>query len=91
MELYNTVTNDKFEYELKGFGEEPVAEDHIVINCKARETTIYEIELKNPYNDKEITYKVETDVINSSGASKFVIKPGKKAKYQFKVTPVLSG
>jgi hypothetical protein len=68
LELYNTVTNDKFEYELKGFGEEPVAEDHIVINCKARETTTYEIELKNPYNDREISYKVETDVINSSGA-----------------------
>jgi hypothetical protein len=57
-----------FRYELKGFGEEPVAEDHIVINCKARETTTYEIELKNPYNDREISYKVETDVINSSGA-----------------------
>ncbi len=49
LELMNPYTNDKFEYELKGFGEEPVAEDHIVINCKARETTKYEIELKNQF------------------------------------------
>ena len=54
LELFNPLTNDRFEYELKGYGEEPVAEDHIVINCKARETTKHEIELKNPYNDKDI-------------------------------------
>lgn len=41
---------------MKGFGEEPVAEDHIVINCKARDSTQYDIEIKNPYNDKEVVY-----------------------------------
>ena len=37
-----------YEYELKGTGEEPLAEDHIVLNCKARETTKYYFEIKNP-------------------------------------------
>ncbi len=56
LELSNPITNDKFEYELKGFGEEPVAEDHIVINCKARESKVHEVELKNPHNDRDVTY-----------------------------------
>ena len=31
--LMNPSTNDVFEYELRGFGEEPVAEEHIILNC----------------------------------------------------------
>lgn len=54
LELFNPLTNDKFEYELKGYGEEPMAEDHIVIDCNAREQTTYGIEIKNP-TDKDIT------------------------------------
>ena len=37
--LKNESTKEEYEYELKGIGEEPLAEDHIVLNCKARETT----------------------------------------------------
>jgi hypothetical protein len=66
---------------LKGFGEEPVAEDNIVINCKAKQQIIKEIEIKNPYYDKDIVYRVETDLINCYGATSLTIKPGKKAKY----------
>lgn len=91
LELTNPLTNDKFEYDLKGVGEEPVAEDHIVINCKARETTQHDIELKNPYPDKDITYRVDTDLINATGPKSVTVKAGKRAKYPLKVTPVLSG
>lgn len=31
--LNNPATNDVFEYDLKGYGEEPVAEEHIILNC----------------------------------------------------------
>ena len=91
LELFNPLTNDKFEYEIKGYGEEPVAEDHIVIKCKARATAQKEIEIRNPFTDRDITYKVDTDVINASGEKTITIKAGKKAKYLLKVTPVLSG
>ena len=64
--LSNPLTNDVFEYELFGFGEEPVAEEHIVLNCQARKTTRKEIEIKN-LTDKNIIYKVETDLINAVG------------------------
>lgn len=74
-----------------GFGEEPVAEDHLVIPCKVRETTTREIELKNPYTDKEITYKIETDLIGTTGPKSITIKANRTKKYQFSVHPVLSG
>lgn len=46
--LNNKNTGEVYEYELKGAGEEPLAEDHIVLNCKARETTKHFFEIKNP-------------------------------------------
>lgn len=64
--LSNPITNDVFEYDLRGYGEEPVAEEHIIVNCIARKTTKREIELTN--NSKEtILYTVETDLINATG------------------------
>jgi hypothetical protein len=35
--LKNESTKEEYEYELKGYGEEPLAEDHIILNCAARE------------------------------------------------------
>ena len=49
--LKNEVTKEEYEYELKGIGEEPLAEDHIILNCKARETTKASFDVKN-YSDK---------------------------------------
>jgi hypothetical protein len=89
--LSNQATNDVFEYDLRGFGEEPVAEEHIILQCQARKTTRREIELRNPHSDKAITYRIETDLINASGAQSITIAAGKKANYLLTVCPVLSG
>ncbi|EWS70940.1 flagellar associated protein, putative (macronuclear) [Tetrahymena thermophila SB210] len=89
--LQNPLTNDLFEYNIKGFGEEPVAEDHFVIQCSARQTKIHDIVVKNPYTDKDVTYKVETDLLNAQGAPSLKIKAGQKGTYKLSVTPILSG
>ena len=70
--LSNPATNDVFEYELKGYGEEPVAEEHIILNCQARKLSKREIEIKNT-SDKAITYTVDTDLIYATGPSTFTI------------------
>ena len=59
--LKNESTKEEYEYELKGYGEEPLAEDHIVLNCSARETQYHTFEIKNP-SDKTVTYTVWTDL-----------------------------
>jgi hypothetical protein len=59
--LNNKTTGEVYEYELKGFGEEPLAEEHIILTCKARETKTHTFEIKNP-SDKPLTYTVQTDL-----------------------------
>ena len=34
--IFNPITNDIFEYELMGFGEDPLSEGHINLHCFAR-------------------------------------------------------
>lgn len=60
--LKNTFTQDVFDYVLKGYGEEPRAEDHIIVNCRARQGTDQIIEIKNPYEDRECVFSIETDL-----------------------------
>ena len=72
--LKNESTKEEYEYELKGVGEEPLAEDHIVLNCKARETTHHSFDIRNP-SDKPQTYTVWTDLQNAVGTKEFQVKP----------------
>ena len=53
--LNNNTTNEVYEYDLKGIGEEPLAEDHIVLNCLARQTTQHGFEIKNLF-EKAVQY-----------------------------------
>jgi hypothetical protein len=64
--LRNELTKEEYEYELKGYGEEPLAQYHYVLNCKARETKEHTFEVKN-YSDKTLTYTVWTDLQNAVG------------------------
>jgi hypothetical protein len=89
--LFNPQTNDLFEYELIGLGEEPLARDHIVLNCVARRPTKREIDVENPYKDKSVSYKVETDLVNADGPNEFSVAPGRTFKYPLTITPVLGG
>ena len=72
--LKNEITNEEYEYELKGYGEEPLAEDHIILKCKARETTSHSFEVKNA-TDKSVHYSVSTDLQRAVGAKEFTLKP----------------
>ena len=64
--LKNESTKEEYEYELKGIGEEPLAEDHIVLSCKARETCTHVFDVENK-TDKALTYTVWTDLQNAVG------------------------
>lgn len=48
--LFNTVTEDKMVYDLRGIAEEPLASNHIVVRCKARET-VDDVVLSIPPNE----------------------------------------
>lgn len=89
--LTNNQTNEVFEYELVGVGDEPLAKDNIIMDCIAKNTTSKTIEVVNPYKDRAITYIVETTLINPDGPPSFTIPPGKSFKYVLSVAPALGG
>jgi hypothetical protein len=88
--LRNESTREEYEYELKGIGEEPLAEDHIILNCNARATYKHPFTIKNPL-DKEVSYTVWTDLQNAVGKKEFVIAPKESYTYELAVTPLLGG
>jgi hypothetical protein len=90
--LKNEATKEESEYELKGVGEEPLAEDHIVLNCQAREKTTYVFDVKN-FSDKQSKITVWTDLQNAEGVKEFTIEGGreKSYKYELGITPLLGG
>ena len=89
--LTNNNTNEVFDYELIGFGEAPLAQDHIILDCVALKQSTKIIEIPNPYKDRPVTYRVETDLMNPDGQPNFKIPPGKVYKYPLTVTPSLGG
>ncbi len=80
------VTNEKFIYDLYGFGEEPLSKGNIRLECKARKPQKYTIQVTNPYNDKSVEYLVVSDIPNFSGMKNPVIlDAGATINYKFKV------
>jgi hypothetical protein len=89
--LNNATTNEIYEYDLKGIGEEPLAEDHIVLTCKAREMTTHNFDIKNTTSEKPQVYRVETDLNNVTGTDNFKVKARETYKYAMSITPILGG
>jgi len=80
-----------FSYDLIGKGEEPLAEEKIVLNCEAKKTTKYSIALKNE-SDKLVQYRVETDMSKVlSGNAEVKLIPKETVKYMINITPLVGG
>lgn len=90
MTIYNPITNDVFEYELQGIGEDPLSEGHINLHCFARKQTSHTFMINN-YTEKPVTYEVSTDLYNASGDSTLIIPPKSSSHYTLSVAPTLSG
>jgi len=88
--LRNESTKEEYEYELKGFGEEPLAEDHIVLTCEARAVTRHKFELKNT-TEKILKYTVWTDLQNAVGKKEIEVRPKATVEYDLEITPLLGG
>jgi hypothetical protein len=88
--LKNESTKEEYEYELKGIGEEPLAEDHVVLTCEARTTTKHQFKIKNP-TEKHLKYTVWTDLQNAVGKKEIEVKPKSDVEYDLEITPLLGG
>ncbi|CAN0051080.1 unnamed protein product, partial [Heterosigma akashiwo] len=88
--IRNTATGDAFEYQLEGEGEEPLAEGHTAIACKAREKVKHVFEVRN-YSPAAQTFEVESDMLNVQGPSRVAIGARAVAPYELEISPQSGG
>eukprot|EP00644_Phytophthora_capsici_P015672 jgi/Phyca11/19155/fgenesh1_pg.PHYCAscaffold_44_\ len=92
--LLNTATQQQFEFELSGYGEEPLAQDHVVLACQARSSIVYSFDVFALGSDNSTqTFKVESDLRDVVGASTISIPAGtnRRVKYPLTFSPLVSG
>ncbi|OWZ15434.1 hypothetical protein PHMEG_00010921 [Phytophthora megakarya] len=96
--LMNTATQQQFEFELSGYGEEPLAQDHIALKCQARSSIVHNFDLLAlPGGDTTAAqvFKVESDLRDVVGASTITVDAGsgtnRVVKYPLTFSPLVSG
>ena len=88
----NESTNETYEYELSGIADEPLAEDHVIIQCQAREKTDQEFLVRNYSTTTPMEFEVESDIVHISGPSSIgPIPPGGEAGYKLSFLPLQAG
>lgn len=88
--ITNPITKEKFQYQLKGRGLEPLSENHFKFNCDVGNCKPHNIKFENK-EVQDITYSVKIDMHGVSGSRNFTVKAGKSANYQLQISPTLGG
>ncbi|RDD38935.1 Cilia- and flagella-associated protein 47 [Trichoplax sp. H2] len=99
--LSNQKDGNTHIFNLKGFGEKPLALDEIVLKCQARKSLTHVIRIPNVSRKwvtfkkedyvKQLSMQVVTDIACVTGPGKVSVGPGKDADYEFIVTPLRRG
>tara|TARA_B100000795_G_scaffold200687_1_gene154463 strand:- start:44 stop:1558 length:1515 start_codon:yes stop_codon:yes gene_type:complete len=91
--LSNATTGEDYIFDLKGTAEEPLAEDHVIIPCQARQRMVHKFRVKNN-TSKPIVYSVESDLTAACGVSgdpSIEIPPKNTGHYELVLRPLLGG
>lgn len=87
--LKNTFTKELYEYELKGFVDDPLAEGSLEITLNAFEEKKLILNVENP-SDQEINYIVETDLTDIiRGPERISVRARNTYKYELIIQPFL--
>jgi len=85
LNIRNTTADDKYEYQLTGVGEDPVAEDHFKVSCKARSHEKVLIPVRNILPDEDCHYDIECDLIGITGPATHVVPLADKSEYELSI------
>jgi hypothetical protein len=88
--LHNAGTNEAYEYDLHGIAEEPLAEEHVVIKCEARQKTSHNFVVRN-YSATPATFEVESDLVHISGPSSITVEGRGQGEYELVFQPLQAG
>ncbi|PFX34680.1 Calponin-likey domain-containing protein 2 [Stylophora pistillata] len=84
--LTNTLDGTEQVYRLMGTGQKPHPLDHILIECPAKQSATYTLQVPNVTKNKLI-FQVKTDLDIVSGPSAITVLPGKTAEHVITVSP----
>lgn len=88
--LRNSGTGQTHKYTLIGEADAPLSEDHIVVDCRAREQQAVMLTVPN-VTKHDCTYYVETDLPFTEGESTVVVSRDSFAKYTLNFLPAVGG
>ena len=91
--LTNAQSGDTFEFRLMGVGEEPLAAEHVELECRARETITHNFAVPNTGSgaDGGATFDVESDIAHVSGLPSIEVGEGETGDYELTFHPLLGG
>ena len=96
LHIENQNTGDTMEFDLIGIGEDPLAEDHVAIECQARQrmtrTFVIKSDSKRAGEVEEL--HVESDLAEAltiSGPSLVTVDAGSSSEYLLTLQPLLGG
>jgi hypothetical protein len=88
--LNNPLSNEAFEYDIQGVGEDPLAENHIKLKLAVDEEKKVTLSVRN-YGDRMATFKPKIEMHGCSGEKKVTIAGNSTEKYELLVRPTLGG
>ena len=88
--LSNPISNETFEYEIQGVGEDPLAENHIKLKLAVDEEKKVPILIRN-YSDKPATFTAKLEMHGCKGPEKITINQFATDTYNMIVRPSLGG
>lgn len=88
--LFNTTTNDNFEYLIKVDCEEPLSENHEEIYTKAKKKTEIILKVKNPLPESK-SFRVDCDIPDAEYLKKVAFEDAKSIDYKINFLPIIGG
>ena len=83
---------ESISYALKGVANEPLAQDHVVIDADARGRTRHRFTVPNVFGaEREAAYEVSSDLNFVGGDPQCVVRPNATSTYDMGVAPTCSG
>jgi hypothetical protein len=88
--LSDSTHHASIKFELKGFTDPPLAEDHIVHQCCARQRSEHTFALSNE-SARPLEYSVTSDLPGTSGPPAVTVAPKSEATYTMAICPPVGG
>ena len=88
--LSNATTGEDYVFRLRGTADEPLAEEHVRIECQARQRVSQRFRVRNP-SKNAVVFSVECDLPGVSGDATIEVGPNTTADYELFVRPLLGG